>query len=162
MTDFVTWLGNTPFSLMLATHGWMVPAIQSVHILAIAMLTASVVLVDLRLLRTPNGDQGIAATVRRFAPWTRGALVILLLTGGLLIISEPNRELTNWLFWTKMALIVVAILVTTAFQRVVRANAGGWDAGEHRSGAITFALLSLTLWTAIIISGRWIAYVQVQ
>jgi hypothetical protein len=161
LTDLIAWLGATPLSTTLVNHVWTIPLIQSIHIVAIAVLTASVVLIDLRLLRGA-GTGPVVPLVRRFAPWTYGALAVLLLTGSLLVVAEPSRELTNPLFWVKMGLVAAATVMTLIFQRIVWDRARHWDAGEHRVAAVLFASASLILWTAIIISGRWIAYIQVQ
>lgn len=158
--DFMAWLGNTPVSLTMQTVKWIIPAVQSVHIMSVAFLTASVVLIDMRLLRS-NGAS-IVAMVERFAPWTRRALAVLLLTGCSLIMAEPHRELANPVFWSKMALVVIAVVVTIVFQATVRRHGQDWDSGRYRAAGMGFALASLALWGAIIICGRWIAYVEIQ
>lgn len=166
MNDVITWLSGTSLSATLTTHLWVVPAVQSLHIIAIAVLTASVVFVDMRLLRLPASgavtEGPISAVIRRFAPWTYGAVAALLLTGLLLVIAEPGRELGNPLFWTKMGLVVLVVAATAVFQGIVRRNASEWDHGSHRSGARAFAIGTLAIWLAIIACGRWIAYIEVQ
>src|SRR6478609_9517183 len=47
---FSDWLATTPLSMTFQTVAWIIPAVQSVHIIAIAIVMSSVVMVDLRLL----------------------------------------------------------------------------------------------------------------
>jgi uncharacterized membrane protein len=158
------WLGNTPVSTTMQTVKWIVPTVQSIHIMAVAFLTASVVLIDMCLLRShrPGAGLSVTAMVERFAPWTRRALAVLLVTGGSLILAEPHRELANPVFWSKMALIVVVCVVTLLFQSTVRRHGQSWDMGRYRLAGIAFAMASMVLWGAIIVCGRWIAYVEIQ
>jgi hypothetical protein len=122
---------------------------------------SSVVMVDLRLLGVAARGQSISGLTERFIPWVWWSLLVLLLSGSILIIAEPRRDILNPVFQAKMALLVVAIAVTAAFQLAVRRNMKLWDLSpERRAGAWATAVVSLLTWTAIIGCGRWIAYVE--
>jgi uncharacterized membrane protein SirB2 len=158
---FCDWLSLTPLSMLFQTVEWIIPAVQSVHILAIAIVMSSVVMVDLRLLGLMGHSQSISGLTRRFLPWVWCALVVLLLTGLVLITAEPRRDLLNPVFQAKMALLAVAIAVTAVFQETVRRNMEFWDLSPRRRwGAWATAIVSLLVWTAIVGCGRWIAYVD--
>jgi uncharacterized membrane protein len=132
-----------------------------VHILAIAIVMSSVILVDLRLLGLVGQSQSISSLSRRFLPWVWWSLLVLLVTGAVLITAEPRRDLLNPVFQAKMVLVVVAIVVTAIFQETVRRNMEVWDLSpRRRTGAWVTAVASLMVWTAIVICGRWIAYVE--
>jgi uncharacterized membrane protein len=106
-------------------------------------------------------SQPISGLARRFVPWVWWSLVVLLLTGSVLIAAEPRRDLLNPVFQAKMALLLVAILVTAFFQETVRRNMAFWDQSpRRRASAWLTAILSLSVWIAIIGCGRWIAYVE--
>ena len=49
MYDFATWLGKTAFSIKLGEAIWIIPILQSIHILAVGMVLSAVVMIDLRL-----------------------------------------------------------------------------------------------------------------
>ena len=158
---FCDWLSLTPVSVWLQTVQWIIPMVQSVHILAIALVMSSVVMVDLRLMGLAGGDQPISGVAGRFLPWVWWSLLALLLSGAVLITAEPRRDLLNPVFQAKMVLLVVAMLVTVGFQRTVAGNMARWDQEpQARSGARATALLSLLVWIAILGCGRWIAYVE--
>jgi uncharacterized membrane protein SirB2 len=161
VAKFSDWLSMTPVSLVLQTVEWIIPAVQSVHILAIAIVMSSVIILDLRLMGLMGHSQSISGLTRRFLPWVWCSLVVLLLTGIVLITAEPRRDLLNGVFQTKMALLIVAIAVTAVFQETVRRNMEFWDLSpERRAAAWATAVVSLLVWSAIVGCGRWIAYVE--
>ena len=71
------------------------------------------------------------------------------------------RELINPIFWIKMALIIVAVIATLAFNGAVKRRAAKWDAGASTGGLRLAAILLLILWCAVMFGGRWIAYAPV-
>jgi uncharacterized membrane protein len=94
----------------------------------------------------------------RFLPWVWTALVVLLCSGTILIIGEPGRDLLNTVFWLKMSLLAAGLLLTWAFQHMLRRNNMYWD--RNRAAAIVLGSVSLLIWIGIIGCGRWIAYVE--
>jgi len=161
VAQFCDWLSQTPISMTFQSVGWIIPMVQSVHILAIAIVMSSVIMVDLRLLGLMGHTQSITGLSRRFLPWVWWSLLVLLVSGAVLITAEPRRDLLNPVFQAKMALLVVAMAVTALFQATVARNREIWDLSPRkRAGAWATAVLSLLVWTAIIGCGRWIAYVE--
>ena len=158
---FCDWLSQTPISMTFQSVVWVIPMVQSVHILAIAIVMSSVIMVDLRLMGLMGHTQSISGLARRFLPWVWWSLLVLLVTGAVLITAEPRRDLLNPVFQAKMALLVVAMAVTAIFQATVARNMEMWDLSPgRRTGAWVTAILSLLVWTAIVGCGRWIAYVE--
>jgi uncharacterized membrane protein SirB2 len=157
---FSKWLGATAASSFIQNVTWIIPIVQTIHILAIAIVLSSVGMLDLRLLGLAGKRVTISGMAERFLPWIWGALVVLASTGAILITGEPDRSLLNPAFQIKMALVVAAIVVTLIFQHTVRRNAAFWDLSpaRRRSARLT-ALISLAIWLAIAICGRLIAYV---
>lgn len=143
LQGFAERLYDSPPSAFVRDVAWLIPAIQSVHILAIAVVLASALVVALRLAGAFATDAPREAVLGRHLPWLGGALLVLLATGLLMILGEPDRTLTNDVFWLKMGLVLVAFVATRLTPR-----AGG-----------AVALVALGLWIAIAACGRWIAYV---
>ena len=161
LTGFSKWLAATSLSHTLQTVTWVIPALQSIHILCVAIAFSSAVLVDLRLFRLFERDQPLRDVARRFLPPIWPVLVVLLITGSLLIIGEPRRSLVNSTFYLKMALLLVAILLTATLQRAILVSPGFLDGRSHRLTTQALATLSLLIWCGILFAGRWIAYTQV-
>ena len=157
MHDFALWLAQTRVSLAIQTHLWVIPAVQSIHIVAIGIVAGSVFMTDLRIFGLANRDQTLSQTARRFAPWLWGALSVLLATGIVMITGEPVRELMSFSFWLKMSLLVVGVILAVAFQGALRRNSAPWE-DSLSFGTKFLAILTLLVWCSIIVLGRLIAY----
>lgn len=158
---FSRWLGATALSHGIQTHKWIIPTLQTVHILGLAALFSSVVLVDLRALRVLQRDVPLQEVARRFLPPVLPLLLVLLATGSLLIVGEPRRCLLNDTFYLKLALIALALLLTAAWRRGLAAGYLEQGAWRQRAGQLA-AGLSLLAWSGVLFAGRWIAYTQVD
>lgn len=159
MDSFATDLALTPFSVWIQSTSWVVPWVQIVHIVAIALLLSSVFMIDMRILNLTARGQSMAATARRFIPWVWIAFVILLLSGAVLVIGEPVRSLLNVFFWSKMALLAVALLSTIIFQVTLNSHPAIWEATHARRSFVrVLAVSALLVWLAIVFAGRYIAY----
>jgi len=150
----IAWLYATPLSTAIRDVLWVIPTVHSIHIIAITVLFGSALVSDLRLAGVLATDEPLRVVVRRYYPWMRNALMVLLFTGLIMIIAEPDRVLVNTTFWLKMVLVVTAFTLTLLLRRpLLRAP----DEREKRP-IKALAWLSIGLWCAVIICGRWIAY----
>src|ERR1700730_15453085 len=161
LSEFCKWLAATPLSHTIQTTGWIIPTLQTIHILSVAVLFSSAVLVDLRIWRALQHDVPLASVARRVLPTVWPVLLILLITGSLLIVGEPRRSLLNATFYLKMALLLVAILLTGWLQRSISSSPNFWDRDLARQIAGRLAAtVSILVWCGILFAGRWIAYTQ--
>jgi hypothetical protein len=159
---FCEWLSSTPFSQLLQNVGWIIPAVQSVHIVGIAVVMGSVGLIDLRLLGVAGRSQSISDLTSRLLPTVWITLGVLFVTGGLLAIAEPIRSLTNPAFQAKMLMLLCVGSLTFFFQKMVRGDVAFWELSPaRRTTAKMTAVVSLLLWVGIVFAGRWIAYMDV-
>jgi putative copper export protein len=159
MVQFTDWLSRTSFSLAIQTHEWVVPTIQSIHIVAIGVVMASVFMIVLRVLGWAGRDQSLMEVTRRFSPWLFGALSVMLVTGILMVIGEPARELLAFSFWLKMCLVAGGTVIAGVFQIALRRREADWESSIVKSfSAKSLAIFTLLIWVAIVILGRLIAY----
>ena len=160
MKQFADWLSTTSPSVFLQEHNtWAIPAIQSIHIVGIALVMGSVLMIDLRILGWAGTDQTLRQTTSRFGPWLTGSLWLMLATGILMVIGEPVRELVTFSFWLKMTLVAVGAVVAVMFQRMLRRHEPQWEDALVRRGSIkAMAVLTFFVWAFIIVLGRLIAY----
>ncbi|MDB5808162.1 MAG: hypothetical protein JWN94_284 [Betaproteobacteria bacterium] len=157
---FCAWIEQTSLSQAIQVTSWSVPAVQTVHILAIAAIMASVLFLNLRLLGVVGRDRPLSEVSARLRPIIWWTLPVLLVSGTFLIVGEPVRSLENPIFQLKMFLLVTVIIVTLSYQAPLNRDSNFWDATSGRRGAIkAIAVLSLVLWVGIVCAGRWIAYV---
>ena len=153
------WLSDTPLSHLLQNVSWLVPGIQSLHILCVALVISSVAMITLGAFGLYAREQPPLRRQSHFIPNLRWALPALLVTGALMVVAEPDRALPNPVFQLKMVLLVVAIGITALGARrlTVLESRGAVSA----RGDFTLRLLTLTalvLWVSVLVSGRWIAY----
>ena len=162
LQDLIDWLGATPASQVIQQVFWIIPTVQTVHILAISVVVASMAMFDLRLLGLAGMRHSVQSLSRRFLPWLWGALIVLAISGSILIAGEPKRALGNPAFLAKMCMLAAVIAVTLGFQTVLKRDLAGGSADlapPHLRMAKTVGLLSLVLWAGIAVAGRLIAYV---
>src|SRR5580700_1200575 len=124
MREFCVWLAATPLSQEIQDVSWIIPTVQTVHIVSIAIVMTSMAMLDLRLVGIAGRRQTLTDMAARFLPWVWIALVVLLCSGSILIIGEPARDLMNTVFWLKMSLLATGMLLTWTFQHMLRRNIG--------------------------------------
>jgi uncharacterized membrane protein SirB2 len=132
------------------------PMVQSAHILSIALVMASIVMLDLRVLGWASREQSVIEMTRRVSPFLVIALVILLLSGSVLVFVRPMRYFTNPFFLFKMAFLAAALVLACIQFAAYRRSASA--ALSMFGPAKMMAILSLLLWISVVVCGRWIAY----
>ncbi|HPU52734.1 MAG TPA: hypothetical protein PK359_14330 [Burkholderiaceae bacterium] len=134
----------------IATHPWLYPVLEAVHIVGIALLLGSLFLVELRVW-------GFGATLplpelARFGLTLSATGFAVAAFSGLVMASSQAAELIgNRAFLLKMLLLSAA---------------GGNALWFHGRGSLRLAdglarlqtLISTALWLAVVLCGRWIAY----
>jgi hypothetical protein len=157
---FTDWLAATgPSQLIQHNEAWFVPTVQSAHIAGIGVALACVLMMTLRVLGYAGMDQSMGQTVERFGPWLKGALWLLLGTGLLMVIGEPERELITFSFWAKMALVVLGTAVVFGFARLLELRGAAFELWLNGHAWVKgAAVASFLVWLAIVFLGRLIAY----
>ena len=134
----------------LAQHPWLYPALEAVHVCGIALLLGSLVLFELRLWGAAP-TLSVQALARLALPVTLAGFGVAAVSGVLMFSSQPGDLLANRYFTLKMALLLAAGSNAVIFH--ARGGLRRLDAWARAQTA-----LSLGLWIAVIICGRWIAY----
>ena len=155
LLPFFQWCESTALGTAIRMSPWAFAVIESVHLLGLAVIGGAVLLVDLRMLGFGLRNQRIAELARAVFPWLVGSLVVMLLTGVGLFLSEPLKCYDSRAFWVKMISLGLAMLFTLTIRRRVTL------ADETRVRPIWFklvALVSLALWFGVGGGGRWIGF----
>jgi hypothetical protein len=159
LQSLCTWLEKTPLSAAIQNISWVIPVSQTVHILCLAIVLFSVLFLDVRLLGLGPRRVSVAALASRFLPQVWICVALMAFTGAVLIIGEPRRDLLNPVFQLKMVLLVCALATTFVVQAGIAANPRAWgDGGAVAWPARLAAAVSLLIWLAIAVCGRFIAY----
>ena len=132
---------------------WLFPAIEAVHLLALALLGGSVLMLDLRLLGAGLASQSLSTLERQTRPWLIGAVVAMVATGVPLALSEALKLYGKEAYWVKMAALAMVLVFTFAVRNPVARR-------DPAIGALTrsVALASIALWLTVAIAGRWIGF----
>jgi hypothetical protein len=155
LDNFATWLDATPLSTSLKTNFWVVPTLQSIHILSVCLVLSTAVIVSLRAWNLMGVDWTPQTWARRLYPPQWWALLGLLVTGIFQVLAEPTRELPNQYFQFKMLGVLITVPIVLWMTR--RFYAEGAEA--RVPGLVRLAsIVVVALWGAIIFAGRWIAY----
>ena len=145
---FSVWVRESPSLLAF-------PFILYLHTLGLAMLAGINVGLDVWLLarRTvPSFDlKGVYKIM-----WL--GFGINLLSGLALLAAYPAKALTNWVFFAKLTLVVIALWVLQRMKERARRSGERAATREVTSQARRLAMLSLLLWAGTIFAGRFLAY----
>jgi hypothetical protein len=152
---FAQWLQATSLSETIQSVQWLIPLLQSIHIVTIGVVFVSSLMIALRVLGRMRADEPFADVWDRFAPWLWIGLIVLAVTGLTLVVGEPVREFTAVSFWLKMTLIAIGVTSTALLGRSLRPVAIG---AEFSGFARASAAALIVVWLAIIFLGRAIAY----
>ena len=149
-------LGHSHLGQVMQTSKWDFALVETVHLLALAILGGSVLIVDLRLLGVLFKRESAPAIGRDLSRLLLGSLVLLILSGIALVSEEALKCFYSPAFRWKMALLAVAILFYFTLHRKALLHAG--------RGAPTFwsrvaAIISLTLWLGVGVAGRAIGLI---
>src|SRR5881409_3822080 len=146
------WLQYSSLLTAMRNSTWIFPVIASIHLMGLALIGGSVLLVDLRLLGFGMRNQPLAELSRDAERWLVVSLAILLPTGILQFMCfAATKYYYLTAFWVKMAALFLALVFTFAVRRKLVMT------GETRMSPLQsklVATVSLALWGAVAIAGR--------
>ncbi len=153
--SFFTWCENTSLGEAIRDSRWLFPAIESVHLLALAVIGGAVLVMNLHLLGFGIKRQSATQLWRDTWPWLVGSLTVMLTSGVLLFTSEATKLYYHEAFWVKMISLLLAMIFTFTVMRKVALA----DPGRVRPlwGRVA-AAISILLWSTVGVCGRWIGF----
>ncbi len=137
----IPWIASSP---------WAYPALEVVHIVGIALLLGNLVAFELRVWGAAP-ELPLQALARLALTLALAGFALIVLSGVLMFAAAPDELLASTVFVAKMGLVMLAGLNAAWFHA-----RGGLDRADVVARAQT--VLSLGLWLAVVILGRWIGY----
>ena len=132
------------------------PIVQSVHLVGLTLLLATVLVLNLRLAGVALKDSSLDWLAHQLRPWMLGGLAVVVLSGLLIFAGTPEKYLASNPFRVKMATLGLAMV----FQYVMLRRFTAPDsATRSRAVRLMAAALSLTLWFTVGWAGRAIAFI---
>lgn len=159
MDAALDWLQKTALAIHIRDSLLLFPLLESTHVIGLAIVVGTVVIIDLRLL-------GLATTHRAFSrlgadtlPWTLGGFVVAAVTGVLMFTTNATVYFHNTWFRAKVLMLVLAALNAIAFELTARRTVGDWDLRRSTPPvARAIAAISLVIWVGVIVAGRMIGF----
>jgi hypothetical protein len=148
----------TGFSATIREAPYAFAAVETLHVIALAVVFGSIAIVDLRLVGVASKNIPVTEMSRELLRWTWAAFGVALVSGGMMFVARASEYMINQQFLAKFAVMALAGVNMAIFHMGVWKGVGGWDLGPTPVAAKTAGLLSLSFWVAIVAFGRWIGY----
>ena len=134
----------------IASNPWAYPALETVHLFGVALLVGNLLALELRVWGRASALP-VAALARLSLSLALTGFGFATATGLLMFASQPGDLIANRVFVVKMGLVACAATNAVLFHA---------RRGLQRLDGLARAqtALSLGLWIAVMICGRWIAY----
>jgi hypothetical protein len=153
--EFCRWVQYSAPLVAMRASPWLFPVIATIHLMGLALIGGSVLVVDLRLLGLGLRSQPVAALARDAERWLFRGLVVMVSTGILLFMCFATKYYFLTFFWVKMAALLLVIVFTLSVRRRV---VMGSEADVSPMRCKLVALVSLFLWTTVAVGGRYIGF----
>jgi hypothetical protein len=149
------WSDQTQVAIAIRNSRWLFPVIETFHLLALALLLGTVIIMSLRLFGLAMMRERISELAKQLAPWTVGALCVLLPSGWLLFASEAFKCYDSIPFRVKMVCLLLALTYHfTFYRKIVCADDNRITPFTARAAGI----FSLALWFSVGLGGRAIGF----
>jgi uncharacterized protein DUF6644 len=137
---------------------WAYPIAETLHIIGIAVLYGSLLVVELRLLGLGRRI-GVASLARLALPWSLAGFVLAAAMGLCMFSAHAAEFIDQRIFMLKMGLILAAGINAAIFHSGPFVAVARWDTdAPPPPSARAAAALSILLWTGVIVCGRLLAY----
>jgi hypothetical protein len=145
-----------PIIVFIRDSQYGMPIAQSVHLVGLTVLLATVLVLNLRLAGVALKDSSLDWLAQQLRPWMLGGLTVVVLSGVLIFVGTPAKYLASNPFRVKMVVLGLAVLFQFG---ALRRFAAPDSAPSPRAVSLIVAALSLTLWFTVGWAGRAIAFI---
>jgi hypothetical protein len=153
------WVEGLHWTTAIRESLWGYPILATAHVVSLIAFAGLVIVMDLRLVGLAFARAPLTQIQRRLFPWQMAGFALSTATGVLLFCADPVRYYGSVMFRVKIGLLAIAGLNALAFHRTTYRTVGGWDEGPQIPATARLAgVVSLLLWSAIIVTGRLTAF----
>ncbi len=144
-------LAHSPLGHVMQTSRWGIAVVEIVHLLGLALLGGSVLIVDLRLLGVILKGESAIKIGRDMSHLLLASLTVMALSGIALLSEEAGKCYYSPAFRCKMALLATAVVFyfTLHRQAILRVQSGKPTLWPRIA-----AVVSLLLWLGVGVAGR--------
>lgn len=134
--------------------------VESTHVLAAVLVLGTVLIADLRLLGITDSQRAFTRIGRETLPLTWVAFALAVVTGSLMFTTSAQTYFGNTAFQLKALALLAAGLNMLLFQLLTARGMAAWDSGKPPRAARIAGVVSLVLWAAVVLLGRWIGFTK--
>ena len=153
LDSLMDWLISTPINGLVLNYAWSWPTLESLHFLALCTLMGSLMIMDLRLIGF-NRLIPLQA-LRRFFALAWLGFGINFVSGSFLFSAQATSYIVDWVFMTKMTLVLLGAVTAGILQPAVAKVAPG---AQLSGGTKSIAGVAIVVWVVAIVMGRLTAY----
>jgi hypothetical protein len=137
------------------------PVIEAVHVMAVATVFGTILIVDLRLMGLADTSRPFTRVFREILRWTWLGFAVAVPTGILLFLPNAHTYVVNTAFKLKLLALVAAGINMAVFEFTVLKRVSEWDTMVPVPRAARLAgMTSILIWTSVIVFGRWIGFTK--
>ena len=137
------------------------PIVEATHVLSAVLLFGTVLIVDLRLLGIHDSSRPFTRMSRETLQLTWLAFAISVVTGSLMFTTSPQTYFGNTAFQLKALALLGAGVNMALFQLFAARGMPATNQRRLSPGTARIAgLVSLLLWAAVVLLGRWIGFTK--
>jgi len=155
LLPFFQWCESLWIGQFVVGSNWLFPVIESMHLLFLALLGGTVLIVDLRMVRLLLKDRMVSELAAEARPFMIAALAGMIATGLPLFLSESVKCYYSAAFWLKMETLVIALVFTFTIRTRVTRDESVRNTARRQ---VLVGALSMALWFTVAASGRWIGF----
>jgi hypothetical protein len=137
---------------------WGFPILVTMHLLGLGLSAGTIMWMDFRLMGWILTDYSPAAMYRRLAPWVLAGFALMLISGLALFVGYATSAYGNTYFRIKLVALLVAGLNAAVYHAVTERRLTTSPGGLLPRSARATGLISLTVWTVVILAGRMMSY----
>lgn len=161
VVGFLQQLHDSQLGTALRESLYMFPLVEGTHLIGLALSVGLILVTDLRLVGLFLRNVPVADVLRQLRPWVLAGFAITFGTGILLIWAEGPRIWQIPVFPLKLVLIVLAGINAIWFEFKYGKTISVWgDSEGFPQGAKLAGWVSLVSWSAVVICGRLIPYLD--
>ena len=159
MDATLDWLQKTALAVQIRDSLLLFPLLEAVHVVGLAMVVGTIVIIDLRLLGVATMHRTFQRLADDTLKWTLAAFLLTAVTGALMFITNAAVYFHNNWFRAKLVLLVLAAANAIGFELIARRRMNDADLAQTTPmRAKVIGTVSLLIWISVIVAGRMIGF----
>ena len=153
-------LEATSVATAIRENDFLFPWVESVHVLAIALVVGTIAIVDLRLIGLASLERAVTRLTADALRCTWVAFAVAAISGALLFSSNAFNYAHNSHFQAKLFFLILAGINMAIFRLFFGRDIDRWGISPHTTPlrARIAGAISLLVWIGVVAFGRWVGF----